>query len=98
MFTRIFLFVLLLTCAYTYMLKSIKDNNYSNFQKLPYNLNVELNVIQPLKPNLKSKHLEMLYDLLEKIIPEYRVIEFFKIVFGNDFYKIVTADRTEMNN
>ena len=54
MLSKIFLSILLLTCVYTYMLKSIKDNNDTNFQKLPDNFNFELNGIQIAKPNLKS--------------------------------------------
>ena len=53
MFSKIFLSVLLLTCVYSYMLKSIKNNNNTNFQKLPDNFNFELNGIKTLKPNLK---------------------------------------------
>ena len=55
MFSKIFLSVLLLTCVYTYMLKSIKDNNDINFQKLPDNFNFELNGIQTVKPNLSCQ-------------------------------------------
>ena len=54
MFSRIFLSVLLITCVYTYTLKSIKDNDYTNFQKLPDNFNSELNGIKSVKANLKS--------------------------------------------
>ena len=53
MFLKIFISVLLLTCVYTYMLKSIKDKNNTNFQKSPDNFNLELNGIQTVKPNLK---------------------------------------------
>ena len=42
------------TYVYTYKLKSIEDNNDTNFQKLPNNLNFQLNGIQTLKPNLKT--------------------------------------------
>ena len=35
------------------MLKSIKDKNDINFQKVPDNLNFEINEIQKLKPNLE---------------------------------------------
>ena len=38
---------------FTHMLKSIKDNKDTNFQKLPDNFNFELNGIQIVKPNLK---------------------------------------------
>ena len=55
MFSKIFLFVLLLTCIYTYMINSIKDNNDTNFQKLPDNFNFELNGIQTVKPNLSCQ-------------------------------------------
>ena len=55
MSSKIFLSVLLLTCVYTYMLKSIKDNNDTNFQKLPDNFNFELNGIQTVKPNLSCQ-------------------------------------------
>ena len=53
MLSKIFISVLLLTCVYTYMLKSIKDENDTHFQKLPDNSNLELNGIEPVKPNLK---------------------------------------------
>ena len=53
MLYKIFLSLLLLTCVYTYILKSIKDNNNTNFQKSPYNLNFQLNEILTVKPSLK---------------------------------------------
>ena len=49
MFSKILFSILLLTCVYTYMLKSTKDNNDTNFQKLPDNFNFELNGIQTVK-------------------------------------------------
>ena len=49
-----FIYVLLLTSLYTYMLKETKDNNDTNFQKLPDMLNIESNPIQTVKPNLKG--------------------------------------------
>ena len=56
------------------MLKSIKDDNDINFQKLPNNLNIELNGIQTLKPNLK--------------VPNMVIIQsrsFLKLFFGKAF-------------
>ena len=55
MFSKFFLYVLLLICIYTYMINSIKDNNDTNFQKLPDNFNFELNGIQTVKPNLNME-------------------------------------------
>lgn len=69
---KVFLFVLLLTCVYTYMLKSIKDNNDTNFQKLPDNFDFELNGIQIVKPNLKMANMPGL-------------LKFLGIVFGTGF-------------
>ena len=37
------------------MINSIKDNNDTNFQKLPDNFNFELNGIQTVKPNLSCQ-------------------------------------------
>ena len=81
MFSKIFLFVLLLTCIYTYMLKSIKNNNDTNFQKLPDNLNFELNGIQTVKPNLKIVNMIMLKAYLRLIFgsPFVSKIEKYKI-------------------
>ena len=55
MLTKIFISVLLLTYVYTYMLKSIKGNNDTNFEKWPDNLNFESNEIKTLKQNAKFK-------------------------------------------
>ena len=55
MFSKFFLHVLLLRYIYTYILNSIKDNNDTNFQKLPDNFNFELNGIQTVKPNLSCQ-------------------------------------------
>ena len=72
MFSKIFLFVLLITCIYTYMLKSIKNNNDTNFQKLPADFNSELNGIQTIKPNLK--------------VPDMSLVKLFVgLVFGEDY-------------
>ena len=54
MFSKIFFSVLLQTCVYTYMLKSIKDNKDTKFQKLPDNFNFELNGIQIVKPTFQK--------------------------------------------
>ena len=54
MFSRIFLSILLLTCVYTYTLKSIKDNKDSNFQKPPDNFNFKLSKTHTEKPNLED--------------------------------------------
>ena len=67
-----FLSVLFLTCVYTYMLKSIKDNNDINFQKFPDNFNFELNGIQTVKPNLKMANMPGL-------------LKFLGIMFGTGF-------------
>ena len=64
MFSRIFLFILLLTCVYTHILKSIKDNKDTNFQKLPDNFNFELNDVRTAKANLKVPNMAKLRDLL----------------------------------
>ena len=60
MFSKIFISVLLLTCIYTYMLNSIKDNNDTKFQKSPDNFNFELNGIQTVKPNLSCQAVSFL--------------------------------------
>ena len=54
MFYKIFRYVLLLTYVCTYTFKSIKNNNYTNFQKLPNPFNFESKGIQTVKPNLES--------------------------------------------
>ena len=54
MFSKIFLSILLLTYVYTYTLKTLKDNNSTNFPKLPDNFNFKLNEIQTVKPNLEA--------------------------------------------
>ena len=64
MFFKIFFSVLLLTCAYAYMLESIKDKNNTNFQRLPDNFNFELNGIQTAKQNLKLANLDELRGIL----------------------------------
>ena len=76
MLSRIFIFVLLLTCVYTYMLKSIEDKNDINFQKLPDNFNFELNGIQSVKPNLKAIDIVLFKMIL-------------KPVFGIDFVEAI---------
>ena len=65
MLSKIFLSVLLITYVYTYTLKSIKDNNYTNFQKLPDNFNFELNGIK----NDVKEMLNIIFDegLVSKI-------------------------------
>ena len=70
MLSKIFLFVLLLTCVYTYMLKSIKDNNDINFQKSPNNFNFELNEIQTVKPNLKEQNMIATYIYLKMVFSD----------------------------
>ena len=75
MFSKIFLSVLLLTCVYTYMHKSIKDNKDTNFQKLTDNLNFKLNGIQTVKPNLK-------------MIEEKNFNIFLDVMFGTGFKKM----------
>ena len=42
------------------MLKSIKDNNDTNFEKLPDNFNFEINGIKTVKPNLKLPKIAVL--------------------------------------
>ena len=72
MFSRIFFSILILTCVYTYMLKSIKNNNDTNFQKLPDNFNFESNEIQTVKPNLN--------------MPIFKVtVGYMRMVYGNVF-------------
>ena len=81
MYSKIFLSVLLLTCVYTYMLKSIKDNNYSNFQKLSDNFNFELNGIQDylciynlislFEFHLNQSKMAKIIQILEKILPAF---------------------------
>ena len=53
MLFKIFLFVLLLACANTYTLKTIKDNKDTNFLKLRDNFNLELNLKSELQPELR---------------------------------------------
>ena len=67
MFSKIFLFVLLLTCIYTYMLQSIENNNNTNFQKLPDNSNFELNGIKAVKPDLKTVNMDNI-EILSNLI------------------------------
>ena len=74
MFSKMFLSILLLTCVYTYMLKSIKDNKDTNLEKLPDDLNFELNQIQTVKPNLK-------FEFIKKIILNSHI----GTIFGNNF-------------
>ena len=66
MISKIFFSVLLLTCVYTYKLKSIKDNENINFQKIPDNFNFELNGIETAKPILKS-NIIMVKGLIRKM-------------------------------
>ena len=78
MFSKIFLSVLLLTCIYTYMLKSIQNNDDINLQKLPDNFNFELDGIQKIKPNL------------EKPIPLINVLKpVLKRLFGPLFLEVL---------
>ena len=87
MFSKIFLSILLLTCVYTNILKSIKDNNDTNFAKLPDKLNFEQKEIEAVKPNLKDQ-----MHIVNKVI----LTGFLKIVFGLPFvrkieeYKIIS--------
>ena len=67
MFSKIFISVLFLTHVYTYMLKSIKDENETNFQKLSDNFNFELNGIQTVKPNLKNLEFSVLATYLRPV-------------------------------
>ena len=76
MFSKIFVSLLLLAGVYTYMTKSIKDDDGTNFQKLPDTFNFELNEIQKGKPNLKLLE----YDLLKLYL---------KSLFGEAFIKAV---------
>ena len=68
MFSKIFFSVILLTSVYTYMLKSIQDNNDINFRKLPDNFNSELNEIQTVKPNLKVFDLGIFKAFLDLLL------------------------------
>ena len=52
MFSKTFIYVLLLTCIYTYTIKTIKDNNDTDFKKQPYNYNFKSNNIKAGKLNL----------------------------------------------
>ena len=67
MFQKIFLSLLLLACTYTYMLKSIKDNNDTNFQKMPDSLNFQLNKIKTVKPNIKAPNMWVFKMFLESV-------------------------------
>ena len=49
------------------MLKSIKDDNVTNFQKLPDNFNFKLNEIQTVKPNLKITEVISIKDYLKSL-------------------------------
>ena len=75
MLSKILFSVLLLSCVYTYMLKSIKDNNNINFQKLPDNLNFIKKGTQTVKPNLKEA------------ISLFMVKVFLRQIFGRFFVK-----------
>ena len=78
MFSKIFLSALFLTCIYTYMLKSIQNNDDINLQKLPDNFNFELDGIQKIKPNL------------EKPIPLINVLKpVLKRLFGPLFLEVL---------
>ena len=55
MFIKIFLSILLLTYVYTYMLKSIKDNNNTNFQKSHDNFIFKLNENRTVKLSLSGR-------------------------------------------
>ena len=67
MFSKIVLSFLLLTCIYTYMLKSIKNNNNIDFQQSPHNFNFELNGIQTVKPNLKTPNVAVQQSYIRMI-------------------------------
>ena len=49
------------------MLKSIIDNDHTNFQKFPDNLNLELKTTQTVKPNLKQIDMIVLIGYLRRI-------------------------------
>ena len=55
------------------MLKSIKDDNDTDFQKSPDNFNIELNGKKTLKPNLK-------------FVPTGNFEEAFGTLVGNELY------------
>ena len=72
MFSKIFLSLLLLTCVYTYIIKSTKDNNDTNFQKLPDNFNIQLDENKTVKPNLKMVDMEVVQSSV-------------RLIFGKEF-------------
>ena len=89
MFSKILFSVLLLTCVYTYMLKSIKNNNLNNFQKMPDNFNFELNGIQTKKLKLVDKDLIVIEVFLERIFGDNFVVKTQKYNFDVEKYKEV---------
>ena len=76
MLAKIFLTVLLLNCVCTYTLKSIKDNNNTNFQKLPDNFSSKINGTQTVNPNLKIFNQETFQEMM-------------KLTFGEHFQNIL---------
>ena len=72
MLYKIFLFILLITSIYTYVLKSIENNNDTNFQKLPDNFNFESNKTQTVNLNLKPNNMHVVKTYLS-------------LIFGHEF-------------
>ena len=67
MFSKIFISIILVTSVYTYMLKSIKNNNETDFQNLPENFDLELKEIQAVKPYLKMPNMNFIRSYLRMI-------------------------------
>ena len=72
MFCKIFLYVLLITCIYTYKLKSIQNDNSIDFSKLPDNFNFESNGTQAVKSNLMME-IDLVKGLLKFCFGHYFV-------------------------
>ena len=90
MLPKIFIYVLQLTRVYTYMPKSIKDNNDTNFQKLPNNFNFEFKEIQTVEPILKY-HVNIIQ--LDVFLRYFFGLEFMKKV---DEYNIDAMEQVNL--
>ena len=93
MFSKIFLSVLLFTYVYTYKLKSIEDNNDTNFQKMPDSLNFQLNEIKTVKPNLKAPNIYVYKMYLESVLGQKFANAVSKYIDEySDWEKVFTED------
>ena len=92
MISKFFFPALLLTCIYTFTLKSIIDNSDKNIEKLTNNFNFQLNETKTVKPNVISEEMKILKSDLANDIYQSRRAPFHEYYYCYFFIRLYEKD------